>query len=275
MTLIFDLWLEVRRLYEIQLQISKKIDIQLLSVDHDLLEDQIGRSAAESLLRRYTGISSRKRLHILMEANSHFESRYTISYEGKKDEFTRIVMLGEIVTYSEKYVLAYTYASPEYLKIFWGNHEHHAIDDYFGAHERAIKAKRDLRRVFVVPDDLHLKDPYAYSLLMDVITKLIMLKMKYIYVLTSTVAEEAFVDQGRLFPTRSFLVADNCFVSEGEGSVTADERQSSYCLFTSRPDDCKPYVDAFDVLESKSGHPLRKNELNDLLKLRRETHNRK
>jgi hypothetical protein len=262
--LITDLWLEVRQLHEAQEDILKNTASQLVEIDRELLDNKDYLEATSILLKHYRGICSRKRLHILKKAHREFTNQYRIVYEGKRDEFERIDVLSEVITHSDKYVWAYTFASAEYLRGFWENHRNQAIDIYFRAHKQALTRRRNIRRVFVIPNDLHETDRKAGAILINVISRLFREGMEDIYVILGTEAEEAFRQHGRPFPRRSFLVADDCFVSEGEGIDSAEEKQSSYCLFTERSDDCREFKNAFGVLESKAGHPLRKSEFDKL-----------
>jgi hypothetical protein len=208
-----------------------------------------------------------RRSRILKEVKGHLD-RYKIPFPRQSDEYARISVLAEVIEHAERYVLAYTHASPEYLLRFWGNHKHEAIDKYFHAHRVALKAERKIKRVFVVPDDLHTAHPDAFSLLLDVIVELQRCGMPHaVYYLTETAARQAY--SGDTFPGKSFLVADDVFVSEGEGGGPSRKEDLAYCLFTTLEEECAPFVDAFKALEGCTRGPLTQKDLQELLRLRR------
>lgn len=265
--LIVDLWLEIKQVHSTQHTMARNLKTHSLTIDPSLLDGSEGHHATVRLLQPISGLAKVRRSRILKEVKGHLE-RYKIPFPRQSDEYARISVLAEVIEHAERYVLAYTHASPDYLLRFWGNHKHEAIDKYFHAHRVALKAGRKIKRVFVVPDDLNTAHPDAFLLLLDVIVELQKCGMSdAIYYLTESAARQAY--SGGTFPSKSFLVADDVFVSEGEGGGPSKKDDLAYCLFTTLEEECTPFVDAFKALEGCTRGPLSQKELQELLRHRR------
>jgi hypothetical protein len=207
-----------------------------------------------TLLRPRDGLTPIQRFWrcTILELAIRYVDHGRVRLEGHEETQLRIKYLGQAIRESTKFAFAYTYGTKRYFEEFWCHEAN--TEDYFRAHQYALdkRSAPDLRRVFVVTEEL-LADPAIMEYFTKVIRDHARYGLKEIYITTEERARQTL---GEGFPARSFLVADNEFVSEGghEGG-----KPMGYVGY--KPQTAANLRATYLRLQQSAGRPLSKEEI--------------
>lgn len=216
-----------------------------LTIDREILKDPKQNEIVRRLLAPKEGLEKVRRNFIFKQASGHLNFCRT-QFENFGEEYDRIELLADVTKGAQKYVYAYTYASPDYLRLFWQKPEA-AIRKYYDAHRVAIQDNRleNVERVFVMPDDMLAgSDQQALEIALGVIHELRKLGMERVYLLGESAAKNLCNRHKVEFPASSFFVSDDVFLSEAEAK---EDRSPGYVAFTGQQV-CAPFVYKFRMM---------------------------
>lgn len=217
-----------------------------LAIDHEILKDSEQNQIVRRLLEPKEGLEKVRRNFIFKQAGGHLHFCRT-QFENFGEEYDRIELLADVTKGAQKYIYAYTYATPDYLRFFWHKPKE-AIRKYYEAHRVAIQENRleNVERVFVMPDDLLAgADQEALEIAFGVIYELQKLGMDRVYLLRESAAKNLCNRHKVEFPASSFFVSDDVFLSEADAK---EDRSPGYVAFTGLQV-CAPFVHKFNMLK--------------------------
>ena len=152
------------------------------------------------------------RSFLIEHAARHLDGSRRVALPEHTDGRIRIDIMGRAIYHATRYAFAYTRATREHYEEFWGDEAR--MEAYFSAQTEALRKTPplDLRRVFVVTDDL-LADLTTFNQFKKTLTDLYETvgMTKHLFLTTEDVARRSLRKQ---FPEQSFLVADDEFISE-------------------------------------------------------------
>jgi hypothetical protein len=152
------------------------------------------------------------RSFLIEHAARHLDGSRRILLPEHTDGRIRIDIMGRAIYHATRYAFAYTRATRAHYEEFWGDETR--MEAYFSAQTEALRKNPplDLRRVFVVTDDL-LTDPTTFKQFKKTLGDLyaIVGMNRHLFITTEEAARRSLKNQ---FPEQSFLVADDEFVSE-------------------------------------------------------------